>query len=56
MVQINLPKNSKVIKDKYYQDKTGTKNIRKINVNRWDPSTEENNRINKYEVNMDNCA
>ena len=55
MVQINLPKNSEVTKGKYYQDKTGSKNIRKVNVYRWDPSTEENPRIDTYEVDMDNC-
>ena len=31
MVQINLPKNSEVTKGKYYQDKTSSKNIRKVN-------------------------
>ena len=55
MVQINLPKNSEVTKGKYYQDKTGSKNIRKVNVYRWDPSTEENPRLDTYEVDMDNC-
>jgi len=34
VVQINLPKNSEVQKGKYYYDKTGSKNIRKINVYR----------------------
>ena len=38
MVQINLPENSKVQKGNYYKDKTGSKNIRKVNVYRWDPS------------------
>ena len=55
MVQINLPKNSKVQKGQYYKDKTGSKNIRKVNVYRWDPSTKENPRIDTYEVDMDNC-
>ena len=32
MVQINLPKNSKIEKGKYYKDITGSKNIRKVNV------------------------
>jgi succinate dehydrogenase/fumarate reductase-like Fe-S protein len=41
MVQINLPQNSKVQKGKYYKDKTGSKNIRKVNIYRWDPSTGE---------------
>ena len=48
MVQINLPKNSKIQKGKYYKDNTGSNNIRKVNVYRWDPSTEENPRIDTY--------
>ena len=32
MVQINLPQNSKVKTGEYYKDKTGSKNIRKVNV------------------------
>jgi len=55
MVQINLPENSKVKKGKYYKDTTGSKNIRKVNVYRWDPSSGENPRIDTYEVDMDNC-
>ena len=55
MAQIGLPNNSKVKKGKYFKDKTGSKNLRKVNVYRWDPSTEENPRIDTYEVDMDNC-
>ena len=55
MVQINLPKNSEVRKGIYYKDKTGSKNIRKVNVYRWDPSSGENPRVDSYEVDMDNC-
>ena len=55
MVQINLPQNSKVEKGKYFKDKTGSKNIRKVNIYRWDPSTGDNPRIDTYEVDMDNC-
>ena len=55
MVQINLPQNSKVEKGKFFKDKTGSKNIRKVNIYRWDPSTGENPRIDTYEVDMDNC-
>ena len=55
MVQINLPKNSKVKKGNYFKDKTGSKNLRKVNIYRWDPSTGENPRIDTYEVDMDNC-
>ena len=56
MVQLNLPANSKVEKGQYYKDKTGSKNIRKVNVYRWDPSTNENPRLDTYEVDMDNCS
>ena len=55
MVQIALPKNSKVKKGDFYKDKTGSKNIKKVNVYRWDPSTDENTRLDTYEVDMDNC-
>ena len=55
MVQINLPQNSKVQKGEYYKDKTGSKNIRKVNIYRWDPSSGKNPRIDTYEVDMDNC-
>ena len=48
-------KNSEVQKGNYYQDKTGSKNIRKVNVYRWDPSNGENPRVDTYEVDMDNC-
>ena len=32
MVQINLSKNSQVKKGKYFKDKTGSKNLRKVNI------------------------
>ena len=50
MAQINLPENSKVKKGKYFKDLTGSKNLRKINVYRWDPSSGENPRIDTYEA------
>ena len=45
MVQINLPENSKIQKGKYFKDKTNSKNIRKVNIYRWDPSTGDKPRI-----------
>ena len=55
MVQINLPENSRIQKGKYFKDKTNSKNIRKVNIYRWDPSTGDKPRIDTYEVDMDNC-
>jgi len=56
MVQFNLPKNSKILKGKYYKDKSGSKNLKKVNVYRWDPSKKENPRVDTFEVDMDNCG
>ena len=55
MVQLSLPKNSEIKKGKYFKDKTGSKNLRKVNIYRWDPSIDEGPRIDTYEVDMDNC-
>jgi succinate dehydrogenase / fumarate reductase iron-sulfur subunit len=56
MVQFNLPKNSTVKKGKHFTCKTESKNIKKINVYRWDPEKNENPRLDTYEVDMDNCG
>ena len=50
MVQLSLPKNSEIKKGKYFKDKTGSKNLRKVNIYRWDPSTDEGPRIDTYEA------
>ena len=56
MVQFKLPENSKIVKGDYYKDKTGSQNLRKVNVYRWNPSDSKNPRIDTYEVDMDNCG
>ena len=56
MAQFSLPQNSKIEVGKYFKDKTNSKNIRKINVYRWDPSTGKNPRVDTFEVDMDNCG
>ena len=55
MVQINLPKNSETKKGNYYKDKTGSKNIRIVNVYRWDPSLGGYPIIETYEFDMYKC-
>ena len=32
MVQFNLPKNSKILKGKYFKDSSGSKNLKKVVV------------------------
>ena len=56
MAQFSLPQNSKIEVGNYFKDKTNSKNLRKINVYRWDPSTGKNPRIDTFEVDMDNCG
>ena len=56
MEQFKLPKNSKIVKGDYYKDKTGSKNLRKVNIYRWNPNDSKNPRIDTYEVDMDNCG
>ena len=56
MVQFNLPENSKILKGNYYEDKTKSSNIKKVNVYRWDPSAAKNPRVDTFEVDMNNCG
>jgi succinate dehydrogenase / fumarate reductase, iron-sulfur subunit len=49
MVQFNLPENSKILKGEYHKDKTSSKNIKKVNVYRWNPSDGKNPRIDTFE-------
>ena len=56
MVQFNLPQNSKIEVGKHYKDITSSKNLKKVNVYRWDPSDGKNPRIDTFEIDMDNCG
>ena len=56
MTQFSLPKNSKILKGKYYKDNSGSKNLKKVNVYRWNPSSNENPRIDTFEVDLNECG
>lgn len=56
MVEFALPKNSKVVKGKYYKAEQGVENIRKVHVYRYDPEDGENPRVDTFEIDMDNCG
>ena len=56
MSKFNLPENSKILKGKYFQDSSGSKNLKKVNVYRWNPDDGKNPRIDTFEVDMDNCG
>ena len=56
MVQFNLPKNSKILKGKYFKDKIGSSNLKVVNVYRCDPTTNENPREDTFEVDLNSCG
>ena len=56
MVQFKLPVNSKVLKGNYFKNTAGSKNIKKINIYRWDPSKNENPKIDTFEVDLASCG
>ena len=56
MVQFNLPANSKIVKGDFYKDQSGSKNIKIVNVYRWNPTDGKNPRVDTFEVDMDNCG
>ena len=56
MVELSLPRNSKIKQGKTHKAKAGTKNIRRYQVYRWDPDTGENPSVDTYQVDMDSCG
>jgi succinate dehydrogenase / fumarate reductase iron-sulfur subunit len=56
MVQLSLPKNSKVGKGKTFKADAGAKNVRKFSVYRWSPDDGKNPSIDTYEVDLDKCG
>ncbi len=56
MVEFTLPKNSVVQKGPIYKVQENVKNIRVVEVYRWNPETGENPRIDSYEIDMDKCG
>ena len=56
MVQLTLPKNSKVGKGKHWPAPAGAKRVKSFRVYRWDPETGENPRWDVYDVDVDACG
>ena len=56
MAQFSLPQSSKIEVGKFYKDKTNSKNLKKVNIYRWDPSNGENPRVDTFEIDMDSCG
>ncbi|MCG8493652.1 MAG: succinate dehydrogenase iron-sulfur subunit [Sneathiellales bacterium] len=56
MVELTLPKNSRVGTGKTHSKPDGATNTKTFNVYRWSPDDTENPRIDTYYVNLDDCG
>ena len=56
MVQLTLPKNSKVKQGKVWPKPEGATNLREYRVYRWSPDDTENPRVDTYYVDLDDCG
>ena len=56
MVEFSLPANSKIKGGRTHNAASGTKNLRRFLIYRYDPDNGENPRLDSYELNMDDCG
>ncbi len=56
MVELALPKNSRVRPGKTWPSSAGAKRPRAIKVYRWSPDDAENPRLDTYEIDLDACG
>ena len=56
MVELTLPKNSRVVTGKTWPKPEGATNVRTFRIYRWDPDTGANPRVDTYFVDLDTCG
>ncbi len=56
MVELTLPKNSRVQQGKVWPKPEGATNLREYKIYRWSPDDDENPRTDTYFVDMDDCG
>ncbi|TIM62589.1 MAG: succinate dehydrogenase iron-sulfur subunit, partial [Mesorhizobium sp.] len=56
MVELTLPKNSKIKAGKTWPKPEGATNLREYRIYRWSPDDDENPRMDTYFVDMDDCG
>ncbi|WP_374573723.1 succinate dehydrogenase iron-sulfur subunit [Phenylobacterium sp.] len=56
MVQLSLPKNSRVTKGRHHPAPAGAKNVKTFRIYRYDPEGTENPRWDTYDVDVDACG
>lgn len=56
MAEFTLPKNSRIQKGKHFPAVADAKRVRTFQVYRWEPDSGENPRVDRYEVDLDQCG
>jgi succinate dehydrogenase / fumarate reductase iron-sulfur subunit len=56
MVQLSLPRNSRIAKGRHHAASPSARNVRRVRVYRYDPDDSQNPRIDTYEVDLDSCG
>ena len=56
MVELTLPKNSRITKGKVWPKPEGTTNVREFGIYRWTPDDGENPRLDTFYVDLDDCG
>src|SRR5580704_8604116 len=57
MAEFSLPANSKVRKDgRVFKAPAGAKNVRVFKIYRYDPDSDANPRLDRYEIDMSTCG
>ena len=56
MVELTLPKNSRIKDGKVWPKPEGATNLREYRIYRWSPDDDDNPRVDTYYVDMDDCG
>ena len=56
MVELLLPKNSKIVEGKHYTEKGSKDNVKTFLIYRYDPDKSEQPRVDKYDVDLSNTG
>ena len=56
MVQLTLPKNSRITRGKVWPKPEGARNLRVFKIYRWNPDDGKTQQVDTYFVDMDTCG
>jgi succinate dehydrogenase / fumarate reductase iron-sulfur subunit len=56
MAEFSLPRNSRVREGRAHPAKAGAKRVKTFKVYRYDPESGENPRVDRFEIDLDDCG